>query len=212
MLATAQARALKLTPDQVKRSLLRTLLVLAGFVAAWPVVRHVYRPAYAELGAAAVNLVGTDITIVPEAQTGGTIARDTPLMDTVFHFDHKTYGRGGGAIPASSFYHAYLPTAILVALMWGARRGNLGSKKKVLILALLALHVFLVLRLSSAVALQLAASTVDGAPVLALGEWSSRTLRYVKDLFWDNAISTILVPILIWALFAFDQAPEETAG
>ena len=210
MLATGQANALRLTPDQVKRSLRRILLVLAGCVVVWPVVRYAYRPVYAELGAAAVNLIGTDITVVPEHQTEGEIARDTPLMDTVFHFDHKLYGRGGGAIPASSFYHAYLPTAILVAFMWGAREGTLRSKRKALLLALLVLHVFLVLRLSSAVTLQLAASTVDEKPVLALGEWSSKALRYVKDLFWDNAISTILVPILVWALFAFDPPPKES--
>jgi len=203
--------ALRLSKKEVGRRLARTLVALAVLLALWPLLRYPYRPTYAALGAAAVNLVGSDITVVPEAETGGAIAKDTPRMDTVFHFDHKEYGRGGGMIPASSFYHAYLPTAILLALTWGAGSASRHGKKKVLIVSLLVLHAFLVLRLSSAVALQLSVSNVDGVPVLALNEWGSKALRYVKDLLWDNAISTILVPILIWGFFAFD-ASGDTEG
>lgn len=205
---SAPRHALRLPRREVGRRLARTLGALALLVLAWPVVRYPYRPTYAQLGAAAVNLVGSDITVVPEARTGGAIAKDTPRMDTVFHFDHRVYGRGGGKLPASSFYHAYLPTAILLALTWGAGSGSLRGKKKVLIVSLLVLHAFLVLRLSSAVALQLSASKVDGVPVLELGAWGSKALRYAKDLLWDNAISTILVPVLIWGFFAFDAARD----
>ncbi len=208
MSAVDQKKALQFTPERAKRSLKRTLLALLVLIVIWPALRYAYRPTYAWLGAAAVNLVGSNIIVVPEAESGGAIAHDTPLMDTVFHFDHKVYGRGGGAIPASSFYHAYFPTAILLALIWGARDGDLRSKKKVLIATLLALHIFLVLRLSTAVAMQLNASVVDDEAVLELSAWSAKALRYTKDLFWDNAISTILFPIAIWAFFAFNEAKD----
>ncbi|MAB79278.1 MAG: hypothetical protein CMJ89_07985 [Planctomycetes bacterium] len=210
--ALVKQPVLRLAPSDVKGRIGRTALALVILVVIWPVVSFVYRPTYSFLGAAVVNLVGSDITVVPEAQEGGSIAKDTPRMDTVFHFDHKVYGRGGGAIPVSTFYHGYLPTAILLALMYGATAGSFASKKKVLILTLLILHAFLAFRLFMAVAAQLNASTVDGMPVLDLGTWGRKILLNVKDVFWDNLAVSVVVPVVIWGFFAFNKRPDLGSG
>jgi predicted Na+-dependent transporter len=102
---------------------------------------------------------------------------------------------------------------ILLALMWGATSGDYRSKKKVLIVTLVILHAFLVFRLSTAVAAQLNASNVDGVPVLELGAWSKKLLLNLKDIFWDNPVGSVLVPVMIWSFFAFDSrtAPDPAA-
>lgn len=208
--ALVKEPVLRLATSDVKKRIGRTALALLILVGIWPVVSFVYRPTYSFLGAAVVNLIGSDITVAPEAQDDGPIAKDTPRMDTVFHFDHKVYGRGGGAIPVSTFYHGYLPTAILLALMWGATPGSFSSKKKVLIFTLLILHAFLALRLFTAVAAQLNESTVDGVPVLDLGTWGREILLNLKDVFWDNLAISVVVPVVIWGFFAFDKRLEPT--
>lgn len=207
----AAAAPLRLSAPEVKRRVGRTALALLLLLAAWPLLGHLYRPLYRALAPAAVNLFGTKVQLVAKpAADSGMLARDTARMDTVILVKHKDYPTGHGKLPTSTLHHGYLPTAILLALVWGATSGGWKEKQRLLLWSVLSLHAFLAVRIAAAVVGILNVSVIDGRPALDLGATGAWVIDKTKSLLWDEPAIALLAPIVLWAVFAFDRPPRAT--
>jgi hypothetical protein len=192
--------------------LLATLLHL-GLLALWPVVRVAYAPAFRALAQLAVRVIGplpAEMEVRFEAGSGGALAVDLVGMDTVVHLGNRQVEGNDATFGASSFFHAYLPTTVLLALFAAAAPRPVRARLKELLWALLLLHLFFVARCLLAVLYAQSKSTLDGRPLLDLGPASQRVLYLAWHFGWEEMLANYLVPLLVFGLCVF--GPGSKAG
>lgn len=195
-----------------KHAFLAGLLHLA-LLALWPVVRFAYAPAFRVLMELAVNVVDPlpgPITVRFEPGSGGPLARDVVRMDTVVRLQHRELQGGDATFGASSFFHAYLPTTVLLALFGAAAGRSWRARRRPLTWAMLLLHVFVVARCVLALFYTLGKSTIEGQPVLDLGPTGQRVLHLLWHFGWEEMLVEYLVPLLIFGLCMF--GPRSSAA
>ncbi len=195
-----------------KYALVATLLHLV-LLALWPVVRGGYAPAFRASAELAVNVVDPlpgPIAVHFEPGAGGTLAVDLVRMDTIVRLRHRDLQGTDATFGASSFFHAYLPTTVLLALFGAATAQPWRARKWPLVWALLLLHLFIVFRCVLAVFYTHSKSTIDGQPVLELGPTGRRILHLVWHFGWDEMLAEYLVPLLIFGLCMF--GPRSSTG
>ena len=196
-----------LRPGGLARRAGLALLVHAALVLAWPLLRPLYAPAYRAVAEVALDIVApwpAPLAVRLEPGASAELARDQILADTTVRVEHRELV-GSGTFGASTFFHGWLPTSVLLALFlaatprpWRARRGPL-------LVALLALHAFLLGRLVVAVLYTWAESTVEGRPGLALSPAGLRALRMAWHFVWGEMLTNYLAPLALWALCAFER-------
>ena len=201
----------------VKHGLL-ALLVYALLLLAWPLVRLAYRPLFQAAGEflfAVADPFGGEIRVRLESSSDSALAKDTPHMDTLVHLQHRRFAGADSLAAASSFFHGYQPTAFLLALFLGATNLSWSLRRKRLLWALVLLQIFVGLRLYVGVFYAYARSQIDGRPAIELSAGASRCLFWLWHFTWAEPIATYVVPLTIWALFAFAErtlAAGEEAG
>jgi hypothetical protein len=190
----------------------RFLLALALFgllLAAWPLCAWAYRPLFRAGGQFLLGVVAPleDVRVRFVPGSGGAIARDTVRMDTLILLEHRTLRGPPAQIPASAFFHAYQPTAILLALFLGATSLPWKARRRALLLALVVLHVFIGLRLVVPVLYAYTGQNVDGRPLVELSPLALRCLYWTKHFVWVEPAMTYLVPVTLWAACVFRRRP-----
>src|SRR5262245_2353611 len=187
----------------------RTLLFVLVYVlalAAWPLVRPLYVPVFragAELAVGIVDPFGGEVRVLFDAALpDDPLAKDMPAMDTRVRLQHLRYSGGEALAGASSFFHGYHPTIVLVALFLATPMGWRSRRWRFLWAALL-LHGFIALRCVVGAYAAFAASTIGGQPAVALSPFEQRALYWIRHAFWEEPVATYLVPLLCWGLCAF---------
>lgn len=196
------------------KRLFLALALYALLLGAWPLVAWAYRPAFRAAGEFLFGAFGflEDVRVEFEPGSGGAIARDTPHMDTLILLEHKVLVGPPAKIPASAFFHAYHPTAVLLALFLGATTLDWRRRRARLVGALLLLHLFIALRLSIAVLYAYRLSNAEGRPMLEIAPATERFLYWMKHLLWVEPATTYLAPASIWALLALGARPIALDG
>jgi len=192
----------------LKPALLATLVHLA-LLALWPLVRPVYAPVFRALAQFAVNVVDPlpgpiEARFAPGE--GGVLATDLVRVDTFVKLRHRDMQGADATMGASSFFHAWLPTTVLVALFASA----LGRtwRKKPLLIGLLLLHAFFAARCVLAVYYAYSRSSIEGRPAVELGPTSTRLLHLVWHFGWEEMFANYLVPLLIFGVCVFEPRSE----
>jgi len=196
-----------------KYALLAGLLHLV-LLFSWPLVRFAYAPAFRTLAELAVNVVDPlpgPIEVHFEPGSGGEVARDVVRMDTLVRLHHEELQGSDAFFGASSFFHAYLPTTVLLALFGAATAYTWRARKRPLLWALVLLHLFIVFRCVLAVFYTHSKSTIDGRPVVALGPTGQRVLHLLWHFGWEEMLVEYLLPLLIFGLCMFGPRSSPAA-
>jgi hypothetical protein len=146
-----------------------------------------------------------------EPGTGGVLAVDMVRMDTVVRLRHPSLAGADATFGASSFFLAYLPTSLCLALFAVTPRAWRSSRWP-FVAALVLLHFFFVLRLVVAAYYTCSKCNVDGRPLVALGAGGMRALFLGWHLVWEEAFTNYLLPILVWATCVFGTRSRVEAG
>jgi len=190
-----------------KQALLATLLHLV-MVALWPLLRAGYAPVFRTMAQLAVNVFDPlpgPIEARFEPGSSGELAGDVMRMDTLVRLQHgDLQGDRGASFGASSFFHAYLPTTVLLALFGATSAGTWRARRKSLAWALVLLHAYLAFRVVLAVYYAYSKSTIDGRPVVDLGPTSLRLLHLVWHFAWEEMLTNYLVPLVVFGLCVFE--------
>src|SRR5262245_14421980 len=128
-----------------KRALAAALVHFA-LLLSFPAVRWGYAPffrTFGELAVRAIDPLPGPIDARFEPGSGGPLAEDLVAMDTVVQLQHREF-TGAGSFGASSFYHGYWPTSVLIALFLVATPRPL--RRTALVLAFALLHAFIAAR------------------------------------------------------------------
>lgn len=195
----------------------RVLLALGAallLLAPWPLVRTVYAPAFRTLAQLAVNVADPlpgAIETRFEPGTGGVLAVDMARMDTVVRLRHRDLAGADASFGASSFFHGYLPTAVLLALFAAATPLPWRARRAPLVRALVLLHLFFALRCVLATYYACTKCNIDGRPLVDLGPAAARVLFLGWHFAWEEAFTNYLVPILLWAVCVFGPRPPAEA-
>lgn len=195
-----------------KQALLATLLHIA-LLLAWPAVRPLYAPAFRALGEFAVGFFDPlpgPIETRFEPGSGGGLATDLVRMDTVVHLRHAGMEGGDATFGASSFFHGFVPTAVLLALLAVVAPRPWRAHGKGIAAALLLLHVFLAARCMLAAFYAYSRCSIDGRPVLDLGPRALRGLHLVWHFGWEEALTNYLVPLALFGVCLF--GPRSSAN
>ncbi len=196
--------------QEVWKRTLRAALVYAVLLAVWPLVKLVYRPLFQAAGEFLLGVaqpLGGDIRVLLDPSADEVLAHDTPHMDTVVRLHPLRYAGEDSLAAASSFFHGYQPTAVLLALFAGATSLPWAARRRRLLWALLGLHGFIALRLFVVVFYTYAKSRVDGRPVVELSAFASRCLFWLWHFTWAEPIATYVVPLALWALLVVGRRP-----
>jgi len=188
-----------------KQALLATLLHLV-MLALWPLLRPGYAPAFRAMAQLAVNVVDPlpgPIETRFEPGSGGEFAVDMVRMDTLVRLRHEDMEGGDASFGASSFFHGYLPTTVLLALFGTTTVRHWRARRKPLVWALVLLHLLLAFRTLLAVYYAYSKSTIEGRPVLDLGPLSLRILYFVWHFAWEEMLANYLVPLVVFGLCMF---------
>src|SRR5262245_14841496 len=140
------------------------LLVHLGLLGAWPLVRAAYAPFFRGLAQFAVGVLDPlpgPIEARFEPGSDPKLAVDLLRMDTIVHLRHREMEGADATFGASSFFHGYLPTTVLLALFAAAGPRTWRALRKPLLVALLGLQVFVALRCVLAVLYAYSKSSVD---------------------------------------------------
>lgn len=188
-----------------RRALLATL-VHVGLLFAWPVLDVVVAPAFRWFGSFAVAFVDPlpgriEARFAPGS--GGVLDADLVRMDTVVALHHLELEGPDARFGASSYFHAWVPLSVLLALFLAATPLAWRARRWRLVVGLALLHGFIALRCVLAVYHCLAECNIDGKPLVALGPLSGRVLERGWHFAWGEAFANYLVPLVIWALCAF---------
>jgi hypothetical protein len=190
-----------------KHALLATLLHLV-MVALWPLLRAGYAPAFRAMAQLAVNVIDPlpgPIEARFEPGSGGALAGDVVRMDTLVRLQHgDLQGSGSSSFGASSFFHAYVPTTVLLALFGATNARTWRTRRKSLAWALVLLHAFLAFRVVLAVYYAYSKSTIEGRPVLDLGPGSLRLLHLAWHFAWEEPLVNYLAPLVAFGLCMFE--------
>lgn len=188
-----------------KRVLLATLAHLV-LLALWPLVRVVYAPLFRTLAQFTLTLVDPlpgPIDVHFEPGSGGPLAEDVVNMDTIGSIKHRELEGEAASFGASSFFNAYYPTSVLLALFAAATPLAWRARRAPLTWALLLLHVFLAARCALAAYYCYSKCTIDGRPALDLSPSGVRALHLLWHFVWDEMLTNYLVPLGIWSLCVF---------
>lgn len=196
----------------------RALLVLGvhlALLAVWPLVRPVYAPLFRSLGQFAVGLVDPlpgPIDIVFEPGSGGLLGASLPGMDTVVYLRHGELEGPDASFGASSYFHAWEPTAALLAMLAGATPLASWKRRWRLVGAFALLHLFFTLRCAVAAFYCYSKCDVDGTPLVALGPALQRALHLGWHFVFGEAFTNYLVPLTLWAACVFQPRSSRTSG
>jgi hypothetical protein len=185
---------------------LGTMLLHVALLALWPVVRAGYAPVFRALAQLAVHVVDPlpgPIEARFEPGAGGHLGAELVRMDTVVRLSHRGLEGTDATFGASSFFHGYLPTTVLLALLAVAAQGPWRARRKAGAWSLVLLHLFVAGRCVLAVYYAHAMSTIDGRPVLELGPASRRALHLVWHFGWEEMLANYMVPLLLFGLCVF---------
>jgi hypothetical protein len=180
---------------------LRFGLVYTLAVLAWPLVRPVYQPVYCFLG----NILfegGTGSVRFEAARTGDDFEDDFDVQLVMTNTEAAVTGRAGN----SSRVTGYLPTVSLVALVlatpiaWRRRR-------RALWMGLLAVHVFVALRMALPIWRDFALP--GPLQVYEPGGFVRWARGVAERAFLAAPASFFVVPVLIWVLVAFTGRDRE---
>lgn len=196
---------MKLGARELARFGLLALAVHIALLVAWPLVARLYAPAYRGLSqylVAVIDPLPGSIEIRFEPGSDGPLAVDLVRMDTVVSLRPRSVAGEPATFGASSFFHAYLPTAVLLALFAGTFRIWRGRRAPIL-WALAGLHLVLVLRALPAIFLCYSKCTIDGRSPLGLGAFGERALYMLRYLSWVEMVPNYLVPVLLFVACLF---------
>ncbi len=197
-----------------KRALLATLVHLA-LLFAWPAVKPVYAPLFrasAELAVGFLDPLPGPIDARFEPGSGGLLAMNVPSMDTAVYLRHRELEGADASFGASSFFHAYVSTTVLLALFAAATPLAWRARRWRLVWALALLHLFFALRCALAVFHCYAKCNVDGKPLVELGPFATRALELTWHFSFNEDFTNYLAPIVLWAVFVFGARPADEAG
>lgn len=197
-----------------KRALLATLAHLA-LLCAWPAVKIVYAPLFraaAQLAVGFLDPLPGPIEARFEPGAGGLLAMNVPSMDTAVHLHHRELEGADASFGASSFFHGYVPTTVLLALFVAATPLAWRMRRWRLLLALALLHVFFALRCALAVFHCYAKCNVDGKPLVELGPFATRALELTWHFSFNEDFTNYLVPIVLWAACVFGARSLDESG
>lgn len=193
------------------KRVLSCVLAYVGLLFCWPLARLGYAPAFragAQLVVRVVHPLPFEMLYSFEPGASGAIATDLPHVDTTVRMHLQGSSGSDATFGASSFFHGYHPSAVLLALFLAATPLAWCTRRRRLLWALLTLHAFFALRCSLAVYYAYARSTIDGRPAVGLSPLSMRALYWIWHFAWEEPLATYLVPLVIWVPFAFLSPPE----
>lgn len=191
---------------QIRRGVLGFVLAYALFLALWPLVRPLYAPLFragAEFVLGVVDPFDGEIVVRFDPGGGGALAEDMPRMDTIVRLQHQRLPGSEGHAGASSFFHGYHPTAVLLALFAGATPLPWRRRLRRLAPALVLVYAFVALRCLVGVVYTYSCSNIEGRPALELSPAAARALFWCWHFLWEEPLSTYLVPLLAWGLCVF---------
>lgn len=197
-----------------QRTLLATLVHLL-LLFAWPALHALYAPAFrwfAQFAVAFVDPLPVPIDARFTPGSGGVLDVDLVRMDTVVSLHHRELEGADASFGASSFFHAWFPTSVLLALFLAATPLAWRTRRWRLALGLALLHLFIALRCALAVYHCLAECNIDGTPLVELGPLSARVLELGWHFAWGEAFANYMVPLVIWALCAFGPRAKVEGG
>src|SRR5262245_61518296 len=187
----------------------------------WPVVRFAYAPLFragAEFALGVADPFHGEIRVRFDPENGPAQNEDMPHLDSRLRLQHREMPGADALSWASSFFHGYQPTAVLLALFLGATPLAWKLRRWRLLWAALALHAFLALRCFAGVFYIYSKSTIAGRPALDLSPGEARAVYWIWHFLCEEPCANYVVPILIWLLCAGSPgvvaAPieEEAAG
>lgn len=202
-------------PSVLWRRALLAALAYLGLLLAWLAVRPLYAPAFRALAEWAVGFIDPlpgPIDAHFEPASGGVLAVGLEQMDTAVYLRHRELSGADASFGASSFFHGYVPTSVLLALFAAATPLAWRVRRRRLAWGLVLVHVFIVLRLSVAVFHCLTKSVVDGRPLVVLGATGTRLLHLAWHFTFGETLANYLVPILIWSLCVFGPRSSDADG
>jgi hypothetical protein len=195
----------------------RTLIFVLAYLLAlapWPLLRHVYAPLFragAEFALGVIDPFHGEVRVLFDpAIENDPVAKDMPGMDTRVRLQHRSYS-GEGLAGASSFFHAYHPTAVLLALFVATPLSWRVLRWRFLWAALL-LHAFIALRCVIGAYTVFASSAIGGAPAVALNHFQERVLHWTWHFAWEEPVATYLVPLLCWGLCVYGARSRTTSA
>ena len=187
------------------RRVLLALLAHLALLALWPLAR----PAYAPLWRAGMQVATGVLDPLPgaievrfEPGGGGLLAQDIVRMDTVVSLRPREFQGEPALFGASSFFHGYAPTTVLLGLLAATFRFWRGRRAP-LVLSFVLLHLWLALRCVPSLLHCYAQCTVDGRSPLGLGPFGERVLFMLRYFNWIEALPNYLIPLGIVALCVF---------
>lgn len=201
------------TAALVRRALGFVGLYLA-LLLAWLVVEPLYAPAFragAEVVVGTIDPFGGRIRVhldPADPERNRELAEDVAGMDTVVRLEHLELRGAEGRTGASTFFHGWHPTAVLLALFLAATPLPWARRRPRLVVALLLLHAFLGLRCVIGAYWTYACSTIDGRPVVDLSPLTGKLLYWTWHFAWEEPVATYLVPLGIWGLCVFTSRTD----
>jgi hypothetical protein len=192
-------------PRALWKRALWAVLVHAALVLAWPLARPLYAPAYRALENLGVSLVDPlpgPIEVRFEPGTDPLLEIDLIGMDTIVTLRHREMN-GAGRFGASSFFHAYFPTSVLVALFLVATPLAWRARLVPFLIAFVLLHLFLLARGYVAILYCHAQSTLEGRPLMPLSPAGLRALQLAWHFAWNEMFTNYLVPLALWGVCVF---------
>jgi hypothetical protein len=195
----------------------RALAALAlhlGLLALFPLVRPLYAPVFralAELSVAAIDPLPGPIEVAFEPGAGGVLAANVPGMDTVVSLRHRELAGPDATFGASSFFHAWIPSSVLLAVTLVTPR-SARTRRGRIALAWVLLHAFFALRCALATLYCASKCNVDGVPVVPLGPNAARALHLGWHFAFGEDFANYLVPLVLWALLVFGPRSSASNG
>lgn len=183
------------------------LLVHAALLLSWPLLRPLYAPAFRGVGQQALTVLSPGpawLRVRLVAGADPAVAMDQIAPDTTVRLEHREM-KGTGAFGASSLFHGWLPTSVLLALFLAATPLPWRARRAPLLWALAWLHLFLLARLVVSIAHACAQLTVEGQPLWPLSTGAERALRLAWHFAWSEMFANYLAPLAIWSLCVFDR-------
>lgn len=196
---------LSLAPRALAWGALRFLLAHLALLAAWPLAGTAYAPLYRagmQLATGVLDPLPGAIEVRFEPGSGGVLAEDLVAMDTVVSLRPRDLGGEPAALGASSFFHGYFPTTVLIALL-AASFGTWRGRRMAPVASLLLLHAWLLVRCLPALFYCYSQCTIDGRSPLGLGPFGLRVLFMLRHFTWTEALPNYLLPLGIVALCVF---------
>ncbi len=157
------------------------------------------REAYAPWFRAGANVM---FRAVPTDLTAKLTPLDDPsgIHDTRLHVGRRS-SRFAGGINLDSKRQGYLPAALVACLIL-ATPVPWKRRWKALVAGLLAIHVFLAVRLCVTAVTGWAAVFIDGKRLLAVPPFWTEVLGLMDEILSGDLHITYVAPVLLWALIA----------